>query len=289
METTVYRPSETSLAFDVGQATTDPDAMPYILARADRTDLSPDDTPHDPIPLFLSDPNSLPDPREFAPRRVRSRAGLATQIVASVLTAAAIAVLVTLFHSDVSRLFAANATAWMGSMAANPPAASPAPVAGQVPLKDPARVSDTMQFANAEARDTSVAAMPSREAIAAAYQNALQAQTPAQPAVLVAQPSEPSPPVKTLDAETLAGLMTRARSLMAIGDIGAARLLLERAAHAQDPTAAFVLAQTYDPAVLGNNDMRSISADPAAARNWYQKAAALGSVEARERLTQIQN
>ena len=45
----------------------------------------------------------------------------------------------------------------------------------------------------------------------------------------------------------------------------------------------------YDPAVLGTNDMRSISADPAAARNWYQKPAALGSVEARRRLTQIQN
>ena len=282
METTAYRPSETSRAFDVEQATTDPDAMPYILARADRTDLSP----HDPIPLFLSDPNGMPDPREFAPRRVRSRAGLAIQIVASVLAAAAIAVLVALLPSDVSHRFAINARAWMSSMTADPPAAPPAPIARQIPLNDPVGVSDTMQFASAEARDTT---MPSREAIAAAYQNALHAQTPAQPAVLVATPSEPAPPVKTLDAETLAGLMTRARSLMAIGDIAAARLLLERAAHAQDATAAFVLAQTYDPTVLGTNDMRSISADPAAARNWYQKAAALGSVEARQRLTQIQN
>ncbi len=285
METTAYRPSKASRAFDVEQATTDQDAMPYILAQADRADLSP----HDPIPLLLSDPNGMPDPREFASRRVRSRAGLATQIVTSVLAAAAIALLVALFHSDVSRLFAVNARAWMNSMTANPPAAPPAPIARQIPLRDPARVADTMQFASAEARDTNVPPMPSREAIAAAYQNALQAQTPAQPALFVAPPSEPAPPVKTLDAVTLAGLMTRARSLIAIGDIAAARLLLERAAHAQDATAALVLAQTYDPAVLGTNDMRSISANPAAARNWYQKAAALGSAEARQRLMQIQN
>jgi TPR repeat protein len=83
--------------------------------------------------------------------------------------------------------------------------------------------------------------------------------------------------------------MARARSLMSVGDIAAARLLLERAANAQDATAAFVLAQTYDPAVLGTKDTRSITADAAAARDWYRKAAQLGSTEARQRLTQLQN
>jgi len=83
--------------------------------------------------------------------------------------------------------------------------------------------------------------------------------------------------------------MTRAKSLMAVGDIAAARLLLERAANAQDANAAFILAQTYDPAVLGTKDTRSITADPAAARSWYQKAAQLGSADARQRLTQLEN
>jgi TPR repeat protein len=87
----------------------------------------------------------------------------------------------------------------------------------------------------------------------------------------------------------LAGLMTRAKSLMAVGDIAAARLLLERAANAQDANAAFILAQTYDPAVLGTKDTRSITADPAAARSWYQRAAQLGSADARQRLTQLEN
>ena len=83
--------------------------------------------------------------------------------------------------------------------------------------------------------------------------------------------------------------MKRARGLLAAGDIPPARLLLERAADAQDPTAALMLAQTYDPAVLGKQDMRSIAPDPALARDWYQKAARYGSVNAQQRLSQMQN
>jgi hypothetical protein len=61
-------------------------------------------------------------------------------------------------------------------------------------------------------------------------------------------------------------LMTRAKGLLARGDFAAARLLLERAANAPDATAAFLLAQTYDPAVLKVRDTRSITPDPVMAR-----------------------
>ena len=83
--------------------------------------------------------------------------------------------------------------------------------------------------------------------------------------------------------------MNRARALLAAGDIPPARLLLERAADAQEASAALLLAQTYDPAVLGTPDMRSITPDPAMARDWYQKAAQFGSPEAQQRLAQMQN
>ena len=83
--------------------------------------------------------------------------------------------------------------------------------------------------------------------------------------------------------------MRRARSLLAAGDIPSARLLLERAADAQEPNAAFLLAQTYDPVALGTQDARLISPDPAAARTWYERAAQLGSVEAQRRLGQLSN
>jgi TPR repeat protein len=98
-----------------------------------------------------------------------------------------------------------------------------------------------------------------------------------------------APPSKALDAETSAALMTRARSLLALGDIAAARLLLERAANARDATAAFLLARTYDPAVLGVRDTRSVTSDATMARDWYRKAASFGSKDAQQRLTQFQN
>ncbi|MBR0824988.1 hypothetical protein JQ596_05535 [Bradyrhizobium manausense] len=292
METTAYRASVTSRELDDNQDANDPHAMPYHLARADRTDLSP----HDPMPLFLSDPEIAPDPQEFSPRSVRPRTGLATQIVASVLAASAIAVLFVLFQADVGRLLQINTGAWVSSVMANQPATPPvsSPPVRQIPLKDPTRVSNPqVQLASADTKDAAAPAAPSREAIANAYQTALQAQTPLpspapMPAAAPPPPSAPAP-AKTLDADTLAGLMTRAKSLIGIGDISAARLLLERAANAQDATAAFMLGQTFDPAVLGTKDTRSITADAAAARDWYQKAARLGSAEAKQRLTQLQN
>ena len=83
--------------------------------------------------------------------------------------------------------------------------------------------------------------------------------------------------------------MKRAKGLLSAGDIPAARLLLRRAADAQEPTAALMLAQTYDPDVLGTQDVRNINPDLAMARTWYEKAAQLGSTDAQRRLAQIQN
>jgi len=80
-----------------------------------------------------------------------------------------------------------------------------------------------------------------------------------------------------------------AKGLIEVGDIAPARLLLERAADAQEASAALLLAQTYDPAVLGTQDMRSITPDPVRARDWYQKAARFGSLDAKQRLAQMQN
>jgi TPR repeat protein len=109
-------------------------------------------------------------------------------------------------------------------------------------------------------------------------------------ATQVALPSPTaSPAARRIDPDELAMLMKRARSLLNSGDIPPARLLLERAADAEEPAAAFLLAQTYDPEVMGSRDARTITPDPAAARTWYQKAAQLGSMEAQRRLAQMQN
>jgi hypothetical protein len=280
METTAHRPSKESRVLDSNRAASHPPTASFIRARAARADLSQDD----PIPLFLSDPLGAPDPREYAPVELRSR--IVPRVLAAVLAASTLAVLVTLFQSDFRGLLAANVGSWVGIAPDQAMASASAPAVPQTPLKDPARVTDT-RLASADTQGPPAPSTPSREAIATAYQTALQAQAPA-PAPVAAPPAPP-PPAKTLDADTLAGLMTRAKSLLKIGDIVAARLLLERAANAQDATAALLLAQTYDPAVLGTRDTRSVNADADAARDWYQRAAALGSSEAEQRLALLSN
>ncbi len=137
---------------------------------------------------------------------------------------------------------------------------------------------------------------PTRDEIAAALKTAHQTLAPVeirQPVVaaappIAAPPVIAAPPARKIGADELATLMTRAKGLLAAGDIPPARLLLERAADAQEPGAALLLAQTYDPAVLGTQDARNITADPALARTWYQRAAQLGSADAQRRLSQLQ-
>ena len=119
------------------------------------------------------------------------------------------------------------------------------------------------------------------EAVVSADHTALHSEVPAVPGNGAASP-------KTLDAETVAALTIRAKNLLALGDIAGARLLLERVANAQDASAALLLAQTYDPTVLGVRDTRSVTPDPVLARDWYRKAASLGSEAAQQRLAQIQ-
>ena len=96
-------------------------------------------------------------------------------------------------------------------------------------------------------------------------------------------------PARKLDPDELATLMDRAKRLIAAGDISPARLLLERAADAQESTAALMLALTYDPDALGTQNSRNIIPDPTMARVWYQRAAQLGSADAQRRLSQLQN
>ncbi|WP_375311736.1 hypothetical protein WHZ77_32910 [Bradyrhizobium sp. A5] len=281
METTAYRPSRESRAFDSDQFASRPPARSYIRARAARADFS-----DDPMPLFLSDPLGEPDPREYAPLGLRSRTGMLQLLFAAALAISATAILTVLFQADLLNLIADNT----GKASEQTVAPVNPPVARQAPLKDPARVTDT-KLASADTQNHPAPPEPSREAIASAYQIALQAQAPIPvpaAAPVAAQPAPPAP-VRTLDADTLTGLMTRARSMIGVGDIVAARLLLERAANANDAAAALLLAQTYDPAVLGTSDARSIIADAAVASDWYQRAATLGSAEAQQRLARLSN
>jgi hypothetical protein len=89
---------------------------------------------------------------------------------------------------------------------------------------------------------------------------------------------------RKLDAEEIAALRRRGEDFFAHGDVAAARLVLRRAAEAADARAAFALAATYDPIVLGDRGGGGATPDPATARTWYERAKAFGSPEAPRRL-----
>jgi TPR repeat protein len=268
----------------------------------------------DSVPLFLSDPDGEPDPEEYSnglqPQR---RFSLSFKLLMTASAAACVAMLFAWFTSDATRDVMISAKASIATVLpipstaaqaeASQPVASAQLTASDVQLKDPAQIKDATRWpspaqASSPPRQQVAAATPSREDISSAYQNALQSRAPAAaPAVVPPQVTAPvavapppaDPQARRMDADELATLMKRARESLAAGDIPVARLLLERAADGQDASAALMLAQTYDPAVLGTADVRNITPEPDKAKSWYQRAAQLGSADAQRRLAQMQN
>lgn len=243
------------------------------------------------VPLFLSDSDGEPDPSEyFTPSR--TRVSTSSRILAGVLATAALAVLVAAISSDAMRDIVVNAKASIAAVLPAPSAAAqPDPsqlTASDILLKDPTRLAAPANQSAGVRSVTTVGVAPTRAEIASAYQSAIQGRAPAAAAPIAMAPTA-APPARRLDADELATLLNRAKGLLTAGDISPARLLLERAADAQEAGAALLLAQTYDPDVLGTQEVRNIIADPAAARTWYQKAAQLGSADAQRRLSQLQN
>jgi hypothetical protein len=82
--------------------------------------------------------------------------------------------------------------------------------------------------------------------------------------------------------------MTRARSLLALGDIAAARLLLERAANARDATAAF---RWHRPMIRLCSEcaIREASHRPCDGARLVPQGRQLCSAAAQQRLTQFQD
>jgi hypothetical protein len=250
------------------------------------------------VPLFLSDSDGEPDPSEYiTPSRNDRRLSVSSRILAGVLAISAMAILFALFSSDAVRDIIVNVKASSASvLPAASAAAQQSPVqltARDTPSKDSARLSAPANQTPGVRSVTTVAVAPTRAEITTAYQSAIQGRAPAAaaPVAAVPAPAAPAavPPARKLDADELATILNRAKGLLAAGDIPPARLLLERAADAQEPSAALMLAQTYDPDVLGTQDSRSITPDPAMARAWYQKAAQFGSPDAQQRLAQMQH
>jgi len=291
---------------------------------ASKGNLPPDDS----VPLFLSDHDEEP-PRRPSFGRVRSedsdsqrvlREPVSPRIIkASILAASVVAIVVAIFAVGNPLALFANAKASLAGTAAGlsgapnqvaaiqrvpePVRAAPEPVVAVRTASADPTAQEPQPNLGARAVSPTAKGGPTRDEIASAFKTARQGQpeaalppaavpvvtVPVAAAPAAAVPAAAPPAARRIDAEELATLLKRARSLIAIGDFAPARLLLKRAADAQEASAALLLAQTYDPAVLGKQDMRSIAPDPALAREWYQKAARYGSVDAQQRLSQMQN
>jgi hypothetical protein len=273
----------------------------------ERTQLAPVD--NEPVPLFLADYDDRryeegPDytfGKQKPPLRTSRMPRILAGVVALVAAAGGAALFTMMDWSNNAIVNSKASLAGVGpvSIAATPAEAAPqqprvaavSPVMPEPPTAAAAPAPD-VQAARRPQPGAMESAAPTRDEIAAAYQSAVKTRVVAmEPAVREAPVVAATPAVaaaRRIDAEELALLLKRAKGMLAVGDITSARLLLERAADAQEAEAALMLAGTFDPQVLGAQDQRSITADPAMARAWYQRAAQLGSADARRRLSQLQ-
>jgi hypothetical protein len=259
--------------------------------------------PDDSMPLFLSNPEE----EVYRPRFGRASVISSRLLKISILAASVAAIAAAILSVENPLALFANAKA---SLIGTPAGQSAAIQSATIQMRTPEPVV-AIRSASADQAAPEVQSnigtrslsptprgAPTRDEIAAAFKTARQGQTEIpQPSAVVAVAAAPAavapvavaPAVRRLAPDELAALLKRAQGLIAVGDIAPARLLLERAADAQEASAALLLAQTYDPAVLGTQDMRSVTPDLAKARDWYQKAARLGSQDAQQRLSQMQN
>ena len=88
-------------------------------------------------------------------------------------------------------------------------------------------------------------------------------------------------------AEEQAEMLTRAAAMIRKGDIAGARVLLSRLSRSGNGPATLALAQSYDPAVLLQWNVRGIKPDPQKALELYQKALENGVGDAQAFITAL--
>jgi hypothetical protein len=157
----------------------------------------------------------------------------------------------------------------------------------------PAPVSLNRQaFFPAVARDDDAAASSPTELSSANAKTSRLAKLPEAPTAAPPTDVKPAPAsqaVRVLDPEEIKLLIKQGEQLVAAGDLVTARVVFQRAAEADDASAAMALAATYDPAILAKLGVVGLSGDIDKARSWYQKAESLGSPEATRRLGLLAN
>ncbi|MBV8790494.1 MAG: hypothetical protein JO237_00420, partial [Pseudolabrys sp.] len=91
-----------------------------------------------------------------------------------------------------------------------------------------------------------------------------------------------------IDSDEIATLVKRGQDFLQNGDLASARLVLLRAAESGSADGALALGATFDPIVIRKLGAIGIESDIAQARQWYQKAAELGSAFASQQLAKLE-
>ena len=89
------------------------------------------------------------------------------------------------------------------------------------------------------------------------------------------------------DDEEISALIKLGQDFVRNRDFSSARLLLRRAAEAGSAAAALSLGETFDPLVIRQLHAIGVQPDPAKAREWYERAAQLGSDAASQHLAKL--
>jgi alkylhydroperoxidase/carboxymuconolactone decarboxylase family protein YurZ len=259
------------------------------------------------VPLFLSDRDGVPDPSEYASRpagSVKLGSYYTSRILVGAVGGALLAAFAALVTSDSARDVVASAKASSAAalavasvvMQPGPERPKAAEIktpeikatdikAADIQLKETASPSGLDSQTPAAASVAVAAATPTPDDIKTAYQGALQGSAPQTAAAPDA--AVPAEPIHHLDPSEIAALLKRADSLIASGDVAAARLVLRRAAEAADARAAMMLAGTYDPTVLEKLGVHGVVPDLVMARSWYEKARRFGAPEASSQLDRL--
>jgi hypothetical protein len=100
-----------------------------------------------------------------------------------------------------------------------------------------------------------------------------------------AETALPKPASPTLNRAMEDALLERASRQLLLGDIAGARSIYMSLAYKGSVKAAFGLAETYEERFLRAHNVIGMKPEPRLAREWFEKAASLGSEEAARRLS----
>jgi hypothetical protein len=218
--------------------------------------------------------------------------GLVTTASLGLAIAAAATVLTIGWFSLVDLQSSPNLSTTPAHKSLDPPAPQPASIRVGAPPSELAEGLNALR-AQMQAAQESSPTPADRTEVAAAEAPEVKGRTSAPVGTAMVPPAPVGPAAETgapqasMTPDEIRSILDRAKRLIAVGDIAAARRLAEYAATGGDGSALFMLAETFDPKQLARWRVRGVRADAERARVLYRQALQRGIAEAQARLAAL--